>query len=58
MRPKRREDWAPAPVVTKSMWEELLDGLERRYPRREGVTEADVAAVRKCIAGYREPPRI
>ena len=58
VRPKRREDWAPAPFVTKAMWEELLDGLERRYPRREGVTEQDVAAVKKLIAEWREAPEI
>ena len=55
---RRRENWEPAPTVTKDMWEELLDGLERRYQRREGVSEADLAAVRKAVVEYREPPGI
>jgi len=55
VRARRRTDWAPAPAVTKTMWEDLLDGLERRLPRRE-VTEADVAAVRKQVDDYRDPP--
>jgi hypothetical protein len=55
VRPKRREDWAAAPAVTKGMWEELLDALERRLPRRD-ASEADVADVRKQLAEWREPP--
>jgi hypothetical protein len=39
------------------MWEDLLDALERRLPRRE-VTEAEVAAVRKQVDDYREPPTV
>ena len=55
VRAKRREDWAPAQVVTKAMWEELLDALERRYPRRE-ATDEELAEVRKAVREYREPP--
>ena len=29
------------------MWETLLDALERRYRRREGVSDEDLARVRK-----------
>jgi hypothetical protein len=36
------------------MWETLLDALERRYPRREGVTEEDLRQVRAVIAALRE----
>jgi hypothetical protein len=36
------------------MWETLLDGLERRYRRREGVSEEDIASVRKILASL--PP--
>ena len=35
--------------MTRDMWETLLDALERRYPRREGVSDEDLAAVRKVI---------
>ena len=53
---RRRTDWEPAPAVTREMWETLLDALERRYPRREGVTDEDLAQVRQIIADWRPPP--
>ena len=56
VRSRRRENWTPARRVTREMWEILLDALERRYQRREGVSDADLAAVRAILAGYREPP--
>src|SRR5262249_15466026 len=53
---KRRTNWQPAPDVTREMWGTLLDALERRYQRREGVDDRDLADVRKVIAGLRPPP--
>jgi hypothetical protein len=53
---KRRTNWMPAPSVTREMWETLLDGLERRYWRREGVSEEDIASVRKLLASKYPPP--
>ncbi|HVK16026.1 MAG TPA: hypothetical protein VM533_03695 [Fimbriiglobus sp.] len=53
---RRRENWTVPAHVTRDMWETLLDALERRYRRREGVSEEDVKAVRKIIAEYRDPP--
>jgi hypothetical protein len=35
-----------------------LDALERRYRRREGVSEDDLARVRKILSGWREAPSI
>jgi hypothetical protein len=32
------------------MWEIVLDGLERRYWRREGVEEKDINQVKKLLA--------
>jgi hypothetical protein len=58
VRHRRRENWATPPRVTRAMWEELLDALERRAQRREGVSEADVRAVRDILAAYREPPAL
>jgi hypothetical protein len=55
VRARRREDWAPAAVVTRGMWEMLLDALERRAQRRE-ATEEDVEAVRKIVAEWKDPP--
>lgn len=54
---RRRTDWQPAPAVTCAMWETLLDALERRYQRREGVSDDDLARVRTILAalGPREP---
>lgn len=51
----RRGDWETPARITREMWEELLDSLERRYRRREGVSEADLAAVRKKLANWHEP---
>ena len=48
---RRRTNWEPAPAVTRDMWETLLDALERRYRRREGVSDEDIARVRKVLAG-------
>ena len=52
VRTRRRDTtWEPPAVVTRAMWETLLDALERRYPRREGVTDADLKEVRAVLAG-------
>jgi hypothetical protein len=48
---RRRTDWDRTVVPTRDMWETLLDALERRYRRREGVTDEDLEGVRKVIAG-------
>ena len=53
---QRRTNWQAAGEVTRDMWDTLLDALERRYPRREGVTDEDLAAVRRTIANLRPPP--
>ncbi|VTU00802.1 unnamed protein product [Gemmataceae bacterium] len=55
---KRRTNWEPPPEVTRDMWDTLLDALERRYRRREGVSDEDLAAVRKIIATLKPPPRV
>ena len=55
-RAHRRDDWVDTTVVTRLMWEELLEALVRRLPRREGVTEADVAWVKARLAAKSAPP--
>lgn len=55
---RRREDWDKHAPVTLAMWEALLEGLERRVQRSEGITHEDVDAVRKIIANWRDPPTI
>ncbi|QEL17004.1 hypothetical protein PX52LOC_03980 [Limnoglobus roseus] len=47
---KRRDNWTKHVRYTREMWETLLDGLERRYRRREGVKEEDLVEVRKILA--------
>ena len=46
---KRRENWQKVPHPTRAMWEELLDAIERRLPRREGVTDVDLVTVREQL---------
>jgi len=42
---KRGENWNRDMVPTRAMWEHVLDGLKRRYRRREGVDDKDIAQV-------------
>ena len=49
-RARRRSEWVRGLEPTRAMWEHVLDALERRYRRREGVTDADVAEVRRILA--------
>lgn len=46
----QRGNWEQPAAVTRDMWETLLEALERRYRRREGVTEDDLRGVQKQIA--------
>ena len=46
---RRYETWQTV-APSRDMWETLLDALERRLPRREGVTDADLKDVRASIA--------
>src|SRR5438874_2162381 len=47
---QRRGDWERGPHPTIAIWEVVLDALERRYQRREGVSDADVRQVVRIIA--------
>ncbi|MBM3995602.1 MAG: hypothetical protein FJ303_15830 [Planctomycetes bacterium] len=47
---KRRGEWTRDLVPTRAMWEHVLDALERRYWRREGVEEEDIEEVKKILA--------
>lgn len=53
---RRRTDWQPVEAPTRDMWEVLLDALERRYRRREGVSDEDLAHVRKQLAALPPAP--
>lgn len=54
---KQRRDvsWEELPA-TRARWEVLLDNLERRYRRREGVSDEDVDQVRRVLREWRDPP--
>lgn len=56
VRARRRELWRKVEHPTRAMWEELLDALERRLPRREGVTDADLVHVRDRLRALKPPP--
>ena len=47
---QRRGDWTRGLEPTRAMWEHLMDALERRYWRREGVELEDIEAVKKILA--------
>ena len=47
---RRRERWVDPPRLTREMLEYLIDALERRAQRSEGVGEADLIFVRKMLA--------
>jgi hypothetical protein len=53
----RRRDvrWLPL-EPTRAMWEIVLDSLKRRYRRREGVSDEDVAQVERVLREWRVPP--
>ena len=44
-------------AITRDMWETLLEAIERRYHRREGVTDVDLKAVRKAMEATKPPPQ-
>jgi len=47
---RRRTEWQAVEVPTREMWEDLLEALERRYHRREGITDDDLKFVKQKIA--------
>jgi hypothetical protein len=50
----RREEWRKGLEPTREMWEFVLDSLQRRYRRREGVSDEDVKQVQQTLR--RLPP--
>ena len=49
----RRGPWQQDLAPTVVMWEHILDSLQRRYRRREGVEDNDIAQVEKHLADAR-----
>ncbi len=52
---QRRGPWNRGLAPTKEMWEHVLDSLERRYRRREGVSDEDVDEVERILKEWPEP---
>jgi hypothetical protein len=46
---QRRGEWTRPLQPTLAMWEHVLDSLKRRYRRREGVSDEDVAKVERIV---------
>jgi hypothetical protein len=53
-RPRRRGDWTRGLEPTLAMWEHVLGSLQRRYRRRQGVSDDDVDQVTKIVAKLRQ----
>jgi hypothetical protein len=51
---QRRGDWTRGLEPTRAMWEHVLDSLKRRYRRREGVSENDIAQVERILAKVKQ----
>jgi hypothetical protein len=47
---QKRGDWTRGLRPTRAMWEHVLDAMERRYQRREGVELEDIDEVKKILA--------
>lgn len=45
----RRGDWHKGLQPTREMWEHVIDSLRRRYRRREGVSDEDIAQVEQIL---------
>ena len=52
---QRRGDWTRGLQPTRAIWEHILDSLQRRYQRREGVDETDVRHVELLLRDWKEP---
>ena len=50
---QRRGEWTRGLEPTLAMWEHVLDSLQRRYRRREGVSDEDVNLVGRIVKDLR-----
>jgi hypothetical protein len=46
---QRRGEWNTGLTPTRAMWEHVLDSLNRRYRRREGVSDEDIEQVERIL---------
>lgn len=52
---RRDVPWQTGLAPTREMWEYVLDSLERRYRRREGVSDEDVEQVERILKALPAP---
>jgi hypothetical protein len=51
---QRRGAWMKDPAPTLEMWKHVFDSLQRRYRRREGVSDEDLDQVRRIVTALRQ----
>jgi hypothetical protein len=51
---QRRGEWTRGLEPTRAMWEHVLDSLQRRYRRREGVSDEDITQVERILKSARQ----
>jgi hypothetical protein len=51
---RRGEQWQRNLEPTLEMWEHVLDTLERRYRRRDGVDDEDIDDVKRILARVKQ----
>lgn len=49
---QRRAPWEEGLTPTREMWEHILDSLQRRYRRREGVSDEDIEQVERVLKDW------
>ena len=54
-KPQRRGEWTKGLEPTRAMWEHVFDAMQRRYRRREGVTDEDLTQVERILKNWVEP---
>ncbi len=57
-RRERRGVWEAWKNPSRDMWETLLDSIERRLPRREGIELDEVKKVRAILAKFKDIPTV
>lgn len=57
-RRERRSIWEKWANPSREMWEDLLESLERRLGRHEGIEIGDVAMVKRKLADWRDAPTV
>lgn len=57
-RRQRRGIWEKWANPSRDMWESLLESLERRLSRQEGIELGDVASIQKLLKNWKESPTV